>query len=249
MPESPRVKQFLTPLNFWAMAGLILTVLCLTTPRAGAEDPATAVAPAREPLENFSSPTLDAGKWLAFLESGRREVVVRRPRIVSALGLRPGMDIADIGAGSGAFMPAIVERIGPGGRYYGVEIAPKFVEHLRALADKLQFANVTTVLGSPSSATLPTASLDLAFVCDTYVHFKSPTPMLASLFDAIRPGGTLVIVDFDRAAGPSVPWIARKVRASKEEYIHEIEAAGFRLEREEKIEGLTANFFLRFRRP
>lgn len=228
-----------------AAAALVL----LGLPSVARADTARAIPPKAGPgLEDFNSPKLDVAKWLEFLDSPHRDVASNRDAIVSALGLKPGMRVADIGAGSGLFMDPISRAIGPTGRYLAQEISPGFAASLRARADSDGLDNVTVVLGSPSSAGLPSGYVDLAFICDTYVHFRNPTAMLASVRAALVPGGTLVVVDFDLSAGDRVPWLKEKVRASKETYRGEIEAAGFRFEGEEKIEGMRFNFFYRFRR-
>jgi len=71
--------------------------------------------------------------------------------------------------------------------------------------------------------------------------------MLASIHRALRPGGSLVIIDFERIPGVSSAWVMNHVRAGKETVIREVEAAGFRLEKE--IPLLRQNYMLRFRRP
>ncbi len=105
------------------------------------------------------------------------------------------------------------------------------------------------VEGLEDSVALPAASVDLAFVCDTYHHFEYPQSTLESLYAAIRPGGSLVILDFERIPGKSRPWVLEHVRAGKEVFRREIESAGFRFEREVTVEGLKENYVIRFRRP
>ena len=113
----------------------------------------------------------------------------------------------------------------------------------------LRLARVEVVEGLEDSVALPAASVDLAFVCDTYHHFEYPRSTLASLYAAIRPGGSLVILDFERVPGKSDDWVLEHVRAGKEVFRSEIESAGFRFEREVKVEDLKENYVLRFRRP
>jgi predicted methyltransferase len=96
---------------------------------------------------------------------------------------------------------------------------------------------------------LPQASVDLAFVCDVYHHFEYPSSSLASLRRAIRPGGTLVVIDFHRIPGKSSDFILKHVRAGQDVFTAEIEQAGFELVEELAIDGLSENYALRFRRP
>src|SRR5690606_28394541 len=95
---------------------------------------------------------------------------------------------------------------------------------------------------------LPKASIDVIFVCDTYHHFSHPESTLASLHRALRPGGRLVVVDFERIPGVSREWLLDHVRAGKEVFRAEIEAAGFVLDREVEIAGLEENYCLTFTR-
>ncbi len=186
---------------------------------------------------------------VATFEGESREIAVERRAIVAALQLRPGMSVADIGAGTGLFLTPFAEAVGPTGKVYAVDIAPRFVEHLRAraLAEGLDSAEV--VLCTERSAELPARSVDLAFVCDTYHHFEYPRSTLASLRHAIRPGGALVVIDFERIPGVSSDWILGHVRAGRDIFRAEIEAAGFDYVEELNIGGLEENYALRFRRP
>ncbi len=210
---------------------------------------AEAAGTRRSPSRDFSGPRLKSSAWLSFLESGRRDVFANRDVIVAVLGLRPGMHVADVGAGSGAFMSRLVDRIGPSGHYYAIDIVPHFIRHIRDRAQILGYQNVTPVLGATTTATLPEASIDFAFICDTYVHMNAPDRMLASLYKAVKPGGEIILIDFDRQKAADVAWIRRNIRASKETYRHEFELAGFRFVREEAITSLKRNFVYRFSRP
>jgi predicted methyltransferase len=88
-----------------------------------------------------------------------------------------------------------------------------------------------------------------AFVCDAYHHFVEYPAMLASIRQALVPGGTLVVVDFDRVPGTSREWLLTHVRAGKDEVRGEIEEAGFEFLDEVDVEGFAENYLLRFRRP
>lgn len=198
--------------------------------------------------ERFLSEDLDVERYTKIFESESREIYVERRAIVEALGLSAGMAVADVGAGTGLFLEHFSDAVGPSGRVYAVDISPKFVEHLESRAKEQALANVTVVLGGDRSAELAARSVDLAFVCDTYHHFEYPKSMLASLRGAIRSGGQLIVVDFDRILGESKEWILDHVRADKDTFAAEIQAAGFELLEEVEIEGLRENFMLRFRR-
>ncbi|MBW2493255.1 MAG: methyltransferase domain-containing protein [Deltaproteobacteria bacterium] len=199
--------------------------------------------------ERFLSQDLDVAEFVEIFEGESREVSVHRERIARALEVSAGMQVADIGAGTGLFLPDFDRAVGAEGRVYAVEIAPKFLAHLRERAEREKLARVEVVEGREDAVALPAASVDLAFVCDTYHHFEYPRSTLASLYSAIRPGGSLVILDFERIPGKSSKWVMEHVRAGKREFRREIEAAGFEFEREIEVEGLKENYVIRFRRP
>ncbi len=182
------------------------------------------------------------------LEDPARGVIANRDAIVAALALRPGMVVADIGAGTGAFMAPIARAVGPKGRYIGVDIDRELVGLMRDRARSLGLPNVEVLLSRPDSVMLAPASVDLMVVIDAYHHFDPPEPMLASMRAALRPGGQLVIVDFDRR--PESPkWVRGHVRADKAAFLREIARAGFRLEQDLAVPGLTGHFATRFVRP
>jgi len=197
----------------------------------------------------FLAEDLDVDRFVEIFEGESREVFIARERIVEALALSPGMAVADVGAGTGLFLPAFAGETGRQGRVYAVEISPKFLEHLRERVNTEALGNVQVVEALEDSVELPAASVDLAFVCDTYHHFEYPRSTLASLYRAIRPGGSLVIVDFERIPGVTREWMLEHVRAGKQVFRREIESAGFRFEGEVSVEGLKENYVLRFQRP
>lgn len=198
--------------------------------------------------DTFLSEDLDVEAFAERFEGESREVYALRETLANALELEPGDSVADIGAGTGFFLGPLASRIGHTGRIYAVDIAPRFLEHLRERAHKEGLQNVSVVHGEADSVTLPEASIDLAWVCDTYHHFEYPKATLASIYRALRPGGHLVVVDFHRIPGKTSKWMLEHVRAGQSVFRAEIEAAGFVLEAEPDV-GLLDNYMLRFRRP
>lgn len=190
--------------------------------------------------------SVDVGQSVRMFESEGREVFDRRHDIVAVLGLKPGMTVADVGAGTGLFTRLLAKAVAPGGRVYATDITPAFVARLAAIARDPGMGHVEAVLGGERDARLAPASVDLVFTCDTYHHFEYPKDMLSTLHRALRPGGSLVVVDFERIPGRSGAWIMEHVRAGREQIVAEIEAAGFRLVEQPPL--LKENYFLRFRR-
>jgi len=234
-------------LPFSLLTLLSLTVACGCAAVAHSKSDEASVRPGANDV--FLADDLDVDHFVEIFEGESREVFANRDGIVEALALSPGMAVADIGAGTGVFLPAFDRHVGRTGRVYAVDISPKFLEHLRERVKQQDLASVEVVAGLEDSVELRGASVDLAFVCDTYHHFEYPQSTLASLFSAIRPGGSLVIVDFERIPGKSRKWILEHVRAGKADFTGEIESAGFRFDGEISVDGLKENYVLRFRRP
>lgn len=237
--------RFLTSLLPW------LLVACQTAPEA-APPPATATSAEASVKpginQDFLDPALDVGKYEQRFEGESREVFAHRARVAGLLDLRPGMAVADVGAGTGLYTLLFAPKVGATGRVVGVDIAPKFIEHIRKVAADRNLPQVQAQLCSERSVDLPAASVDLVFVCDTYHHFEYPAATLASIHSALRPGGELVILDFIREPGVSREWILNHVRAGEAVVRQEVEAAGFTFVRREDTPFLRENYVLRFRR-
>ena len=117
-----------------------------------------------------------------------------------------------------------------------------------AVVAALDVVGISSVLGSDRSIGLPPDSVDTVFICDTYHHFEYPQSTLASIYRALKPGGTLVVIDFERIPGKSREFILGHVRAGKDVFRGEIVKAGFKFEDEVKIRQFRENYLLRFRK-
>ena len=186
-------------------------------------------------------------QWVRTFERPGREIYDRRYSIVEATGVKPGMAVADVGAGTGLFTLLFAPRVEPGGRVIAVDISEVFLRNVLRRARARGAHNVEGVVNAATDVFLPAESIDLAFLCDTYHHFEYPQRMLASIHQALRPGGTMVVIDFRRIPGLSSPWVMQHVRAGRQSVVKEIESAGFRLIGEENF--LRGNYFLRFEKP
>jgi ubiquinone/menaquinone biosynthesis C-methylase UbiE len=193
----------------------------------------------------YRSPNVDS--WRGVFEREGREIWDRRHDILRELRLRPGQDVADVGAGTGFFSLMMAAQVGSEGRVYAVDIAPEFIEAIEQRARAAQLDNVVGVVNDARSVRLPPDSVDLVFSSDTYHHFEYPMTTLRSIYEALRPGGDMVIVDFKRIPGFSSPWVLGHVRAGEEQVTSEIRAAGFELV--ERPDFMRTQYFLRFRKP
>jgi len=185
-----------------------------------------------------------ARTWSRRFERDGREVHDHQAQIVAALGLRAGMAVADIGAGTGLFTLAFADSVGPTGTVYAVDLIPEFLAHIGAKLRKAGITHVQLVQASDRSSELPAASVDLVFMSDAYHHLEYPQHVLATLKAALRPGGTLWVIDFERDTS-SDPGLRRHVRAGKSQVLAELAQAGFELVRE--IPMLQENYILQLR--
>lgn len=198
--------------------------------------------------DRFLSEDLDPAWARETFESESREIYACRQKILELLELTEGMDVADIGAGTGFFASLFASKVGPSGTVYAVEISPVLLDYLREKKSSEDLENVEVVESKATTANLEDGSVDLVFTSDTYHHFEFPDRMLESIHQALRPGGQLVVVDFERIEGVSGDWTLEHVRAGKAEVQREIEAAGFELTGEAKPDCLKENYVLRFRK-
>ena len=198
--------------------------------------------------EKFLDPELMVDDWLKRFEVESRETFHERHKVVEACGVKKGMTIADIGAGTGLYTRLFSKETGPEGWVYAVDISGPFLKHIVARAQQEGQQNISAILSPENSTPLPPNSLDLAFICDTYHHFEYPKGTMGSLVKALKKGGTLVVIDFERIEGQSREWTMGHVRAGKEVFKKEIEDAGLTFVEEVKMEGFKENYFLRFRK-
>ena len=128
----------------------------------------------------------------------QRDAVEESEQLIEALGIGPGMHVADIGAGSGYHTVRLSPVVGPAGRVYAVDVEPRFLQGLRERVAKLNLDNVVTILGAPDDPRLPPASVDLALLVHMYHEIESPYALLHHLAPALRSGGKVAVVDLDR---------------------------------------------------
>ena len=261
-PEGPRHEPAGPParrlFRRFALAALLAALTaagfgaCTAPPEAPADAarvPVDAAAPPADINRAFLADDLDLQRWIDTFEGESREVVHARAGIVAALGLTPARSVADVGAGTGLFLQPLAAAVGPLGVVYEVDISPAFVAHLRQRVRDESLGQAVVLLGDERSARLPQGSVDAILVCDTYHHFEAPAEMLASLHAALRPGGRLVIVDFERIPGTSRDWVLEHVRCGSETVLAEARAAGFEFLGRPRLPELEENYVLVLRRP
>ena len=184
-------------------------------------------------------------EWVDVFERSGREVYDRREEITAALALRPGMAVADVGAGTGFFTLMFSERVGSEGRVYAVDITEDFIANIERRAREDGLSNIVGVVNDGRGVGLEPHSVDLVFICATYHHFEYPRTTMRAVHEALRPGGEVVVIDFRTGPGAGA-WVNSHVRGDEAQTAREIEESGFRLV--ERSDLLRRNYFLRFRR-
>lgn len=133
-------------------------------------------------------------EYAKFLEESQRVARLQVPRVVAALELKPGMTVADLGAGSGLFTRPIAKAIAPG-RVYAVDIEPKLLTIIAASSKDAGLSNVETVLGAAGDPKLP-APVDRILICDALHHIANQAAYLKTLRKYLAPGGRIAVIDY-----------------------------------------------------
>lgn len=190
---------------------------------------AAAEAQRRHPVSGrVLAPTMGVA-GAGWLERPEREDEEAPSKALDALELKPGMVVADIGAGSGYYTVRMSKRVGPAGRVYATDIQQGMLDLLNRRIQLEHLENVTTVLGGFDDPALPANALDLAIMVDVYHELQSPQIFLRRLRETFKPGGRLVLLEF-RKEDPKVP-ILEVHKMSVDEVKMELEAEGFVLEK------------------
>ena len=140
----------------------------------------------------------------AWLEREEREREERTDLLVAALQLKPGMVVADIGAGTGYLARRMAPAVTPGGKVIAVDVQPEMVALLQGTVRQTGLTQIQPLLGAEDDVRLPASSVDLAIMVDVYHELAFPYEVLGSIVRALKPGGQLVFVEY-RAEDPQVP--------------------------------------------
>ena len=127
------------------------------------------------------------------------------PRLVQLLELKPGMTVADVGAGFGAWTMAFSRWLGPAGRVYASDIGAAQLTALRDSVQRERLNNVTVIEAGANTTNLPPLCCDAILIRDAYHHFTSPDDIVKSLAAALKPGGRLAVIDFPPRPNSEVP--------------------------------------------
>jgi predicted methyltransferase len=148
--------------------------------------------------------------WLAALLVGaasilRADDAAQAARLFELLELKPGMTIADIGAGSGEMTVLMATRLGPSGKVLATDINEDRLKEIRAAAAHDRLENVEVLEGAERDTNLQAACCDAILIRNVYHHFPDPGAMNRSLLASLKPGGRLAIIDFVPRKGSELP--------------------------------------------
>jgi ubiquinone/menaquinone biosynthesis C-methylase UbiE len=191
----------------------------------------------------------DIDPLIETLESATRDIFIHRNQLAKLVNPSAGTVMADVGAGSGFMVEEFARMVGSGGMVYAVDINLKLLEQIEQRAQQQGLENVRTVLATDDSSRLAPLSIDLAFICDTYHHFEYPKTTMQTIYEALKPGGELVVIEFNRIPGESPDWVLEHVRGGKETFTREIVETGFHFVREYDASFVPRNYILRFKKP
>ncbi len=174
------------------MKRFILLLLLLCLPAFAQHEPKQEHKHEHGKQHDFS----DLDKWVERFEEPEREEWQKPDLVVELLGLKPGQNVADIGAGTGYFTRRFAKKIVPGGLAVAVEIEPAFFPYIQKRAIEEKQDNLLTQLALTDTPRLAAGTYDVVFLCNTLHHIEHRAEYYAWLRRALRPGGRVVIVDF-----------------------------------------------------
>ncbi len=211
---------------------LLSNVECVTQKNRKAEEERGATEKENLVKQEFleeKKPSFHVEEW----EKGLNE---RQPPvlIMDAMGVRPGMIVGEVGAGSGRMTMWLAERVGEKGMVYANDIDKEALEQLRQRCKRDGFKNVKTIVGKMEDPELPINTLDIAFMINVYHHVGNPVSLIRNIHPSLKPGGILAIVECDPH---KVDWGEEHGCASKDEMIDNLKKAGFEVIRIELFLG------------
>ena len=152
-----------------------------------------------------ASSLVAAQRPAALLRQEQEQAAREVPTLAEVLALKPGMIVADVGAGGGAMAVVFAKWLGPNGRVYATDVRSEQLAEIRAAVEREALANVVVLEGGVRSTNLPAECCDAIFLRDVYHHLTDPQGIDASLLAALKPAGRLAIMDFPPDPGSTIP--------------------------------------------
>lgn len=187
---------------------------------------------AAEANKSYQSP--DGRQRMVETLTGEHRDARQKPKeLIAALGIKPGMRVADIGTGPGYLVPYLCQAVTGSGAVYAEDIFPDFLAKAKERAENNECSHSFFILGDEKSPKLEANSVDLALILDAYHHFDYPESMLAGIHKSLRPKGRLAIVDYYKRRGAmsnaNPDFAIGHVRLDDAAVVKEVEANGFKL--------------------
>lgn len=187
----------------------------------------------------------DIKQYLEQLDNPERDRYQKPAQVVEALVVKPGMNVADLGSGSGYFTRRFVEAVTETGKVYAVDVEPEMLSYVRESIMHMHIPySAEFILARPESPKLPFESLDLVFVCNTYHHLEDRAKYFMGVKSALRAGGRIAIVDFYHDERSGELGFPKHHLVPRDTVIEEMVLAGYRLLREHGF--LPRQYFLEF---
>jgi arsenite methyltransferase len=184
-------------------------------------------------------------EYIDRLDRPERDQEQKPAEVVDALGLKPGMRVADLGAGSGYFTRRFVETVTETGKVYVIDVEPEALKYVEdSLIHTHRPFEAEFILARPDNPKIPVESVDMIFVCNTYHHLEDRTVYFRNTRSSLKPGGRIVIIDYyhdDRSGELGFP---KRHLIARDKVVEEMTGAGYRLAKEHTF--LPKQYFLEF---
>ncbi len=222
------------------LAAIFLSCASAAPPASSEQTPTPPHAGTHDATSHHSF--ADVGSWVAVFDDPARAAWQKPAAVVAALQLRPGMSVADLGAGTGYFSRYLAAAVGDTGTVFAVHTEPNLVAHLRERAEHEHTPNVVPILASADNPRLPASGVDVVLIVDTVHHIDDRTNYLRRLRQVLKPGGRVAIIDFKKEDIPVGPPPEHKL--ARAQIVEELTSAGYRLVAEPDV--LPYQYFLIF---
>jgi 2-polyprenyl-3-methyl-5-hydroxy-6-metoxy-1,4-benzoquinol methylase len=170
-----------------------------------------------------------AEEWEKTLESPNRTATQKVAQVLSDLSLKPGMIVADIGAGSGFFSRPLAKAVDPNGKVYAVDIQQGLLDYINKRDAEESIHNVQTVLGEFDDPKLPARNVDLAFINDVLHHIEHRAVYLKALGTYMKPAGRIAIIEMNKDDPNTGHKNQPELLVSRDEIVGWMSDAGFKL--------------------
>ena len=178
----------------WLGSSLLLLAVLWAAERTSAQSSSPASATQRQTNNRPTSPPY-TGDLSTIFDDPKRDEQLQVNRVMDMLGIEPGKNVADIGAGSGWFTVRAAHRVTDTGMVYAVDINPKAIEFVAERAKKEHLRNIKTILSTPDDPKLPADSVNAVLLLKTYHEVAHPVVLLKNLRKSLRPGVKIGIID------------------------------------------------------